>query len=37
VRLKPDFADGRKNLDVLLGVLANKAASPQPPGASTNP
>ena len=34
LRLKPDYADARKNLDV---VLATKAHSSPPPGASTNP
>ena len=34
VRLAPDYADVRNNLAV---VLATKADSPQPPGASTHP
>jgi tetratricopeptide (TPR) repeat protein len=33
LRLKPDYADARRNLDLLL---ATRAHSPPPPGASTN-
>jgi Flp pilus assembly protein TadD len=33
LRLRPDYADARKNLDV---VLATKANSSLPPSASTN-
>jgi Flp pilus assembly protein TadD len=34
LRLKPDYAEVRKNLDV---ALATQAASPPRPGASTHP
>jgi tetratricopeptide (TPR) repeat protein len=34
LKLQPDYADARKNLDA---ALAAEADSPQPPGASTRP